>query len=97
MGQLEKCKKNFGLEVSADKMELLISFRREKGFVDVWILKDDINIEKIKLQKEEVSEAKWVTVKEMSELLEKNEMVSSVKLYFDLFLKLLKKCHNIDL
>ena len=43
------------------------------------------------VQKEEVAEVKWVSVKEMLELIEKGEMVASINLYLDLFVKLLKK------
>ena len=72
------------------------SSKREKGFVDVWLVKKDIVIEDLKLQDEEVSKARWVSLKTLTELAEKGEMVNSVNIYIELLVKLLKKCHNVS-
>ena len=77
------------------KIELLLSFKREHGFVDVWLVKDNIKINNLVLQKSEVSEAKWVSIEELKRLIDDEQFVKSVDLYYDLFVKLLKKCHNV--
>ena len=94
-GAIREVKEELGIDVFDDEIEYLLSFKREKGFVDVWLIKKDILIEEIVLQKEEVSEVKWVNLKELKELMKKGEVVVSLDLYFDLFIKLLKKCHNL--
>ena len=95
-GAKREVKEEIGIEVKDDEIEYLLSFKREKGFVDVWLVKKDIAIEDLKLQDEEVSEARWVSLKTLTELAEKGEMVNSVNLYIELLVKLLKKCHNVS-
>lgn len=96
-GAIREVKEELGILTSKDEIEFFISFKREKGFVDVWLIKKDIDIKDISLQKEEVSTAKWVSLKELKQLIDNDEFVPSVKLYFELFARLLKKCHNITM
>ena len=39
----------------------------------MWFVKQNFDIASLKLQKEEVSEAKWVTLDELNEMLRNNE------------------------
>ena len=39
----------------------------------MWFVKQNFDITSLKLQKEEVSEAKWVTLDELNEMLRNNE------------------------
>lgn len=50
-------------------------------FVSIFVLYTDISIENIKLQKEEVSEAKWCTKSELNELIKANSMIPHVREY----------------
>lgn len=93
-GAKREVREELGVEIENDEIEFLLSFKREKGFVDVWLVKKDISIENLKLQSEEVAEVKWVSLEELKELAERGDIVKSVKLYLDLFIKLLQKCHN---
>ncbi|MBQ8299620.1 MAG: NUDIX domain-containing protein [Clostridia bacterium] len=95
-GAMREIKEELGVEISKDEIEYLLSFKREKGFVDIWLVKKNIAIEELVLQPEEVSEARWVSLKELKMLIENDEMVKSVNLYLDIFEKLLKKCHNVS-
>lgn len=81
------------LGIIVDNLELLISFRREHDFVDVWVCKANINIEDLVLSKREVQEVKWVNFEELEELMNNGEFVPSLKLYYPLFKKLLEKCY----
>ncbi len=42
-------KEELGLKIKSEKMTFIASFKRNKDFVDVWLLKDDIKIDDIKL------------------------------------------------
>lgn len=95
-GAIREVKEEIGIDIKDDEIEYLLSFKREKGFVDVWLVKKDIVIDELVLQKEEVSEAKWVSLNELIKLAESGEMVASINLYLDIFVKLLKKCHNVS-
>lgn len=44
-------------------------------FDSIYVLYSNIKIENIKLQKEEVSEIKWVTLSELNEIIEKNNII----------------------
>ena len=93
-GAIREVKEELGVSIREEEIEYLLSFKREKGFVDVWLVKKNISLDEIVLQEEEVSEVKWVSLEEVNKLLENGEMVNSVNLYFDLFVKLLRRCHS---
>ena len=44
--------------------------RRRNSFTDLWILYRDIDVSSLRLQKEEVAQAKWVTTEELIDMLE---------------------------
>ena len=50
-------------------------------FVNIYIIYGDIDISKIKLQEEEVSETKWVSKKELNELIKKGEILPHIREY----------------
>lgn len=45
------------------------------GFDDFYIVNRDLRLEDLKLQKEEVADARWVTIQEAQELVERGEFV----------------------
>lgn len=94
-GAIREIQEELGIKIDEDKMELLLSFKRERGFVDIWLVKDDVDIKNIAIQEDEVTEVKWVSIKELEELIDTDQFVKSIKLYYELFKKLLVKCHNI--
>ena len=84
-------KEELGIDI--DNLELLISFRREHDFVDVWVGKTNAKIEDLDTSTREVSEVKGVNLQELEELMNNDEFVPSLKLYYPLFKKLLEKCY----
>ena len=92
-GAIREVNEELNIKLDSRKMDLLISFRREHDFVDVWIAKDNAKIEDIKIQEEEVEQAKWVSIKEMEEMYNNGDFVPAVSLYYDLLKKLLNKCY----
>lgn len=96
-GAIREVKEELGLELEFDNVEFLLGFKRERDFVDVWLAKIDVPIENIKLQEEEVSESKWVTLEELDNIIKNNEFVPAINLYYDLFIRLLEKCHGLKI
>lgn len=86
---LRECKEELGIDINSDKMELILSFKRSHDFVDVWLAKQDIDISKLVLQEDEVSEAKWATVDDIRDLMRTGKLARSIEVYFDMFLDLL--------
>lgn len=50
-------------------------------FIYTYILYEDINIDEITIQKEEVSEVKWITKKKMNELINNKQVIPHIKTY----------------
>ena len=65
-----------------DNLELIASYKREKDFVDVWVLKQNVDIKDLKFNDNEVQDAKWVTIEEWKKLLIKGQAVKSSTDYF---------------
>lgn len=79
------------IKLKEEQIECLLSFKRDYGFVDIFIAKVDVDIKDLVLQDTEVADAKWVSIKELKKMIKENVVVSSVKMYFNLFEKLLNR------
>ena len=67
-----------------------IRHKRNSDFTDIWVVKQEINLEDIKLQKEEVCDVKWVTVEELRDMIHKGTFHRYSEKYFGLLSKYLK-------
>lgn len=88
-GALRECKEELGIDINKDNIELILSFKRKFDFVDVWLIRQNIDIDDIVLQVEEVTDVKWVSLEELKEMLNNNEVAPSINIYFDMFINLL--------
>ena len=90
-GALRECKEELGLDIPKKEIELIFSFKREYDFVDVWLVRKNIDIKKLKLQEEEVEEVKWVSKEEIEKMIKNNETTPNVDFYFNMLIKLIKE------
>ena len=90
-GALRECKEELGLDIQKKEIELIFSFKREYDFVDVWLVRRNIDIKKLKLQEEEVEEVKWVSKEEIEKMIKNNETTPNVDFYFNMLIKLIKE------
>ena len=74
-----------------ENLEFIASYKRKNDFVDVWVLRQNLNIEELKLQTDEVQAVKWVEIKEWEKLVEEGEGIKSSTDYF------LKYFNNVDI
>ena len=65
-----------------DDLELIASYKRKKDYVDVWLLRQNINIKDLKFNDNEVQSAKWVSIEEWKKLLIEEQAVKSSTDYF---------------
>ena len=86
---LRECKEELGISFKTENIEFILSFKRKNDFVDVWLIKQDINISDIVLQEEEVSDVKWATLDEIRDLMRLGKLAKSINVYFDMFLELI--------
>jgi 8-oxo-dGTP pyrophosphatase MutT (NUDIX family)/GNAT superfamily N-acetyltransferase len=85
---LRETKEELGLDLDPMKGVLFRRFAREGFFghtslMDVWVFRHDCEIEDIRYQESETSEAMWATADEIRRLIEGNEFFSDVEGYFD--------------
>ncbi len=65
-----------------DNLELIAFYKRKKDYVDVWLLRQNINIKDLKFNDNEVQAAKWVSIEEWKKLLIEEQAVKSSTDYF---------------
>lgn len=66
-------KEELGIESSKETLKFLKRIKRKNAFVDVWVMNTNIPVYKLRLQKNEVSTAKWVTKAKLKEMIKKGK------------------------
>ena len=69
-GIIRELDEELGIRVSKDNLRFIGSYARVNDFVEVFLLKTNMDIEDLKLQEDEVQTAKWVSIKEFENILE---------------------------
>ena len=65
---VRETEEELGFTPDMEKAELIVSYARPDAFVDVYLLKCDIDADDMKLQAEEVAEVKWFSSEEVERL-----------------------------
>lgn len=91
-GIITEIKEELGINVNVKNIELFKTLKTEDDFIDLYYLKENIDINKIKIQKEEVEDVKWVSIKEIQKMIQQGIFSKSHKTFFDECMKYL----NID-
>lgn len=89
-GALREVKEELGIELNKENMEFMLSFKRYHSFVDVWLAKQNVDLKDVVLQKEEVSDVKWVDKNELKAMIEDEEVSGSVNLYYEMLINLIE-------
>lgn len=79
-GAIREIEEEIGVKANKDELKYLFTVAEEKienkiinrEFVDVYLVRKDVNIKELKLQKEEVSDIKWVTLSEFEKMVYAN-------------------------
>jgi len=69
---IEEVKEELGIDISKEKVELFKTIKYNIAYQDIYYLEKNINIEDIKLQKEEVEFVKWLSIEEINELIKED-------------------------
>jgi len=78
---LREVKEELGLSFEPDTMRRLYSVRYKSVFSDLWFVCRDINLEDVRMQKEEVSEVKYACMDEILSMIENNEFINFGEAY----------------
>lgn len=84
-------KEEMGISPNLDNSQMILTIKREKDFVDMWFVKQDFDISDLTLQDEEVSSAKWVSFKELDEMIKNGEFCPTIEQSLIPFKNWLKK------
>lgn len=80
-----------GIESSEHTLKKILRLKRRNALLDVWMITSDIEVEGLKLQKSEVAEARWVTVSELYNMIDKGIFHNYGKEYFKEVLKAIEE------
>lgn len=67
-----------GLKPELANSVLVGTFKRLKDFVDVWLVRSDVNIKNLKLQTSEVQNVKWVSADEIQQMQQDGTFIPSI-------------------
>lgn len=94
----ETCAREFqeelGVTPDMKKAEYIGCIKRKYDYVDIWYIKQNIDIKNIKIQEEEVSEVKYASIEEIKKLIKNKEFVPTVVPSLKLFLNYLETKNN---
>ena len=71
-----------GICVEEKELKLLEVYRHKNYFMDIYVLKRDLEVKSLVLQPEEVVDAKWVSGEEVSKMIADKQVVWSVGLRY---------------
>lgn len=75
MAAMRELKEELGLDIDLTGVRPHFSMNYERGFDDFYAIIKDVDIKDLKLQKEEVQDAKWATLEEVRELYDNGQFV----------------------
>lgn len=73
---IREVKEELGLDLNLDTASLILSNRHSSWFADTWLVTQNVNIKDIVLQADEVADVKWVTRKELLEMIHSGDFVN---------------------
>ena len=76
---IREIKEELGLNINPNELEFisLVKYPTKPCLINLYLLKKDVYIEKLKLQKEEVESVIWFTKKEILNLIKENKFLES--------------------
>lgn len=86
MTRAREFEEELGVKPNMDKAELIGSIKRKYDYVDVWHIEQEIDLNDIKMQEDEVSEVKYVTISELKKIIEDKEFVPTIGPSLNMFL-----------
>lgn len=74
-----------GIRAGENELELIATYANKNYFMDIFLLRKDVEIKDIVLQPEETIDARWVTDSEIRKMLADGEFVHSVGKRYDMY------------
>lgn len=83
---VREVKEEIGITISDKELNLLHIFQQRNYFMDIYLVKKDINIQEIILDKNETVDAKWISKDELRTLIGNQKVVRSVAQRYELLI-----------
>lgn len=74
-----------GLEIKKEDFIFIKSYIKKNAIHDVWLAKGNYTIKDVKIDNEEVIEAKFVTIDEFKTMLKNGEIIESLSYFIDIY------------
>lgn len=88
---VRELKEELGISAEPDELIFARRLKRKNSFLDVWFVKVDVDINDLKLQKEEVSEVRWIGGNQLKYLVKQGRYHNYGREYFELVTNSLNK------
>jgi isopentenyldiphosphate isomerase len=73
---MRETKEELGIDLDISKGEKLFSVKFSSGFDDIWLVRQNVDIGDLKLQYEEVADAKWASETEIKQMVFKGDFIA---------------------
>ena len=71
---IKEAEEELGLTLTKDELEEIDVLKYDVGYITVYYLKKDIDINTLQLQKEEVESVSWMSIEEINTLIKENKL-----------------------
>lgn len=85
---LRELREETGIVATSEEITFLGSVRKAASFVDIFVVRKNVDISEIVLQYEETVAAKWVTFEELKMMEQRGELAFPISYHFQPFQKL---------
>ena len=89
-----ECKEELDVDIKPGEIQLMMTVKRPKVFVDIFLVEKDIDLNKVVLQEDEVDDVKWFTKNEIREMAKNDGMGTSITIYHDVLLNLIDQLNK---
>ena len=90
-GIITEIKEELGIDVESKNIQLFKTIKTEDDFVDLYYLKENVNIKNVIVQQEEVEKVKWASIEEIKDMIQNNEFSESHTEFFMMCLEFLNE------
>lgn len=90
-GVKRELNEELGISVDEDDIRFIGSFARVNDFVEVFLLKTNVDVSDLSLQEDEVQRAKWVDITDFEKMIECGQAVDTS---FSIFKEYMEKYYN---
>lgn len=85
---IRELSEEMGIKVQKEEMKKINRVIKRNSIADIWLVKKDIDVFDLVLQKEEVSDAKWVSLEELKNMIKNKRFYDYGERYFEMIFNL---------